>query len=359
MAKTKNETSRVPRGVKRAGDDRAAPVRASFIDVMKARGVEAVPAGEWHCEIKYDGYRAVSVINGDDIQLWSRARQRLTEDYPGVVAALRRLQCRSAVLDGEIVAVDEQGRSRFELLQARGDPAMSRPIVYFVFDVLQRDGVLLVQEPIERRREHLAALLRTAKGAVQLSPVVDTRPAHLLEAARKLGLEGIIAKRFGSRYEPGLRSGAWLKCKVVAEQEFVIGGFTEPRRSRTGFGAILVGYYENGRLVYAGKVGSGFDAALLRGLHAEFRRRKAPACPFVNLPQARKPRFGSGLTAAVMRHVTWVRPEMVAQVKFAEWTRDGMLRQPVFLGLRTDKPAKAVRREAGPVSQETPATGRV
>jgi bifunctional non-homologous end joining protein LigD len=170
-------------------------------------------------------------------------------------------------------------------------------------------------------------------------------PENFLEAAREQGLEGIIAKRPGSFYEPERRSGAWLKCKVHAEQEFVIGGFTAPQRSRPFFGAILVGYYERGRLLYAGKVGTGFDYAQLKSLHAQFLQRTCAECPFANLPMERRPRFSAGMTRTEMRKVTWTKPDLVAQVKFAEWTDDGVLRQPVFLGLRTDKAAKAVHRE--------------
>ncbi len=170
-----------------------------------------------------------------------------------------------------------------------------------------------------------------------------------MQAARRQGLEGIVAKRPGSVYESDRRSGAWLKCKVHGEQEFVIGGFTPPQRSRQYFGAILIGYYQRGKLLYAGKVGTGFNQRLLESLHAEFMKRRRPDCPFANLPMERKPRFGTGMTRGEMGKVTWLKPELVGQVKFAEWTHDGILRQPVFLGLRKDKAAKDVRREAGAV----------
>ena len=161
-------------------------------------------------------------------------------------------------------------------------------------------------------------------------------------------MEGIVVKQLGSVYQPGKRSGLWLKCKVIAEQEFVIGGFTQPQNSRQYFGAILVGYYQDGELLYAGKVGTGFDRALLESLHAKFTARALTRCPFSNLPIAKKPRFGNGMTAAEMRKVSWIKPDLVAQIKFAEWTHDGLLRQPVFLGLRKDKKAKEVVREVAP-----------
>ena len=215
---------------------------------------------------------------------------------------------------------------------------------------MQHDGRDLCRWPIERRQELLGALLKGRSGAVQLSPTFETPPADLLLSARKQGLEGIIAKKPGSFYEPGRRSGAWLKCKVLGEQEFVIGGFTPPQRSREFFGALLVGYFDQGRLLYAGKAGTGFDHDSLRSLHATFLKRARARTPFANLPMTRKSRFGTGMDAGEMKNVTWIRPDLVAQVRFAEWTDDGLLRQPVFLGLRTDKPAKQVRQEAGPVS---------
>lgn len=315
---------------------------------MKAVSVTSVPAGHWRSEIKLDGYRAIAVLNADSVTLWSRNRKSLAADYPEVVAALKRVRCTNAVLDGEIVALDMKGRSRFQLLQGR-DATGTRPkIVYYVFDLLHLNGRSLLAAPIEERQRALAALVDGKSRTLQLSPVFEVEPATLLEAARQHGLEGIVAKRAGSRYEPDRRSGSWLKCKVCGEQEFVIGGFTPPKSSRLHFGAILVGYYEGAKLLYAGKVGTGFDYAGLKALHDELRGRICESCPFANLPTPRKPRFGLGMTASVMREVTWVKPELVCQVRFAEWTDDGLLRQPVFLGLREDKAAREVRREAAP-----------
>ncbi len=317
---------------------------------MKALAVDAVPDdASWLCEIKYDGYRAIALLDRGRGELWSRTRKPMHADYPEIVAALAGLKCRSAVLDGEIVALDAHGRSRFQLLQGRDLAGGKRPvIVYFVFDILQHDGRDVHRLPIEQRKELLGTLFNRHSATVQLSPTFQIAPADLLLSARKQGLEGIIAKKPGSLYEPGRRSGAWLKCKVLGEQEFVIGGFTPPQRSREFFGALLVGYYEKGKLLYAGKVGTGFDRRLLQSLHTAFRRRPRATCPFANLPLTRKSRFGTGMTAGEMKKVTWMRPDLVAQVRFAEWTDDGLLRQPVFLGLRKDKPAKQVHREAGP-----------
>lgn len=317
---------------------------AKFIPVMKALLVDKVPAGRWRLEIKLDGFRAVAVINHGEVELWSRNRKPLTDHYPEVIEALKGIPCANAVIDGEIVALDAQGRSRFQLLQNRG--AGPRPrIVYYVFDLLHHDGRSLIASPIEERQLALEVLVGKGSDALRFSPVFEIEPDALMGEVRKKGLEGIIAKAPGSKYEPDRRSGAWLKCKIHGQQEFVIGGFTPPKNSRPYFGALLIGYYRDGELLYAGKVGSGFDRNKLAALHREFTRRKIPSCPFTNLPSPRKPRFGTGMTASVMKEVTWVRPELVAEVQFTEWTADGSLRHPVFLGLRDDKRAKDVVRE--------------
>lgn len=334
------------RPTKARGDD-GRGFAATFIEPMKAQGVEAPPAGAWHCEIKYDGYRAVAVLNGGRAELWSRNQKPLSAEYSTITAALGKLKCRAAVLDGEVVALDAQGRSRFQLLQGHGNAVSPPRLVYYIFDLLFLDGKSWRAAPIEERRSALAKLLgRRPPAPLQLSPVFLTEPADLMVQAERQGLEGIIAKRPGSSYESGRRSGAWVKCKIRPEQEFVIGGFSPPQRSRPSLGAILVGYYAASKLTYAGKVGSGFSHALLGSLHAQLMRRRVARCPFANLPMARKPRYGQGMTAAEMRKMTWVAPVLVAQVKFAEWTDDGLLRQPVFLGLRKDKAAKEVLREA-------------
>lgn len=327
---------------------------------MKALSVDTVPDGTWRLEVKLDGYRAIALLNDGEVELWSRNRKLLTADYPEVVEALKKIRCTNATIDGEIVALDPEGRSRFQLLQGRSVSGERPPIVYYVFDLLHRDGRSLLDTPIEARQEALAALLdgksksksetrsKSEADTLRFSPVFEMKPAALLEAVRRQGLEGIVAKLPGSLYEPDRRSGAWLKCKVHGEQEFVIGAFTPPKNSRPHFGAILIGYYDGKKLLYAGKVGSGFDHALLKSLHAQFRARRIAACPFANLPMMRRPRFGLGMTATAMRSVTWVKPELVCQVRFTEWTADGMLRHPVFLGLRKDKAAREVVREAAP-----------
>jgi bifunctional non-homologous end joining protein LigD len=326
---------------------------------MKALGSDAVPTGSWQCEVKFDGFRAVAVLNGAKVELWSRNRNSLSAGFPEIAAELGRLRCRNAVLDGEIVALDEEGRSRFQLLQNREDGRSESPLVYFVFDIMHRDGTSLLQLPLAGRRKILEELMRRPSPHVQLSPSFHIDPAALFEVARSKGLEGIVVKKPDSPYEPGRRSGAWLKCKVLAEQEFVVGGFTRPRNSREHFGAILVGYHEGRRLLYAGKVGTGFSAKQLSSLHGTFSAKRTATCPFDNLPMERRPRHGTGMTRSEMGSVTWLRPTLVAQIKFAEWTDEGLLRQPVFLGLRDDKAAAGVRREAGPIGRRKPRQARL
>jgi bifunctional non-homologous end joining protein LigD len=333
----------------RRGKSVAALEPARFIPPMKALSVDQVPSGKWRLEIKLDGYRAEAVINHGAVELWSRNHKLLTADYPEVVTALEALRCENAVIDGEVVALDAEGRSRFQLLQGRGLPGARPHIVYYAFDLLHLDGQSLVDRPIEERQDALKQLVPKTHPLLRSSPVFEMAPEKLLEAVRQQGLEGVIAKRPGSLYEPDRRSGTWLKCKVHGEQEFVIGGYTPPKNTRPYFGALLVGYYHRGDLIYAGKVGSGYNHALLKSLYGEFQKRRLDACPFANLPTPRRPRFGTGMTAGEMRKVTWVKPELVCQVRFTEWTSDGLLRHPVFLGLRRDKSARDVVRETAPI----------
>ena len=319
---------------------------------MKALGVDQIPSGAWHSEIKFDGYRALGIVQrGRAPQLWSRNEKPLDPAYPEIVAALAKLKCRDAILDGEIVALDARGRSHFQLLQQRGISEARPPICYYVFDLLRLDGRSYVNEPFERRRAALEKLLGKPPAGVRLSVAFNVAPADLFEQARKLGLEGIVAKAAGSLYEVGRRSGAWLKCRISSEQEFVIGGFTPPDGSRRYFGALLLGYYQGKDLLYAGKVGTGFDGPRLAEMHARMVARTRPTCPFANLPATGRSRFGQTMNASAMSRVTWLRPEIVGQVRFSEWTSDGRLRHPVFVGLRKDKPARDVVREA-PAAKE-------
>jgi bifunctional non-homologous end joining protein LigD len=243
------------------------------------------------------------------------------------------------------VALDEKGRSSFQALQGFDMGQERPPIVFYAFDLLQLNGKDLRNLPIEERKAKLEELLKKPPGVIRYSASFTKHIEELLDRARRLGLEGLMGKRSGSRYEAGKRTGAWVKIKLHQEQEFVIGGYTEPEGARKHFGALLVGFYEGKELKFAGRVGTGFSEKLLRWLYLELNKIRVNECPFFNLPAAGRSRWDQKLTAAEMKRCHWVKPTMVCQVKFTEWTRDDRLRQPVFLGIREDKNANEVVRE--------------
>jgi bifunctional non-homologous end joining protein LigD len=319
----------------------------AFIAPMKPLLVDELPSdtAQWLYEIKFDGYRALALKGGEVAELWSASKKPL--DFPGVAAAFAALPCESAVLDGEVVALDEQGRPSFQLLQNAADAARTNTICCYVFDLLELERRDLRKLPAVERKALLAQLLegQPPGGLLRFSASLEGEPSRLVSEVRKLGLEGLLAKRRDSIYETGRRSSNWQKFRLLSDQEFVIGGYTEPDGTRKHFGALLVGYYEGGKLMFAAKVGTGFSAALLQKLHAQFQPLRRKACPFVNLPTASPGRWGAGITAAKMRSCTWLEPELICQVRFSEWTFEGGLRQPVFLGLRDDKSPNSVVRE--------------
>jgi bifunctional non-homologous end joining protein LigD len=204
------------------------------------------------------------------------------------------------------------------------------PIVFYAFDLLWLNGKDLRNSPIEERKAKLEELLKKPPGIIRYSVSFKKDVEELFSRAQEFGLEGLIGKRFGSRYEAGKRSGAWIKLKLHQEQEFVIGGYTEPEGARKYFGALLVGVYEGQRLKFSGRVGTGFSEKLLRSLYLELNKIRINECPFFNLPATDRSRWERGLTAAEMKCCHWVKPAMVCQTKFTEWTRDDRLRQPVF-----------------------------
>lgn len=343
------------RTVKKSGNVPCAPAginklpraKAEFVPPMKCELVKELPKGqEWIYEIKFDGVRALTVKTKRTLSLISRSAKDLTEKYPPVVDALHDFPCSEAVLDGEIVAVDEQGRSSFQLLQDYHMPGHKKPpILYYVFDLLNLNGRDLKSLPLMKRKEMLKELLAPISETVLFSASIEANSERVFKAMKARGLEGLIAKRRDSKYEPGRRSGAWVKYKWSREQEFVIGGYTPPKGSRPYFGAILVGFYEGDKLMFASKVGTGFDRERLESLHKQFKKLERHDCPFANLPTKRASERSLGITAAQMKRCTWIEPRLVAQIRFSEWTRDGHLRQPVFLGLREDKKPREVVRE--------------
>jgi len=307
--------------------------------------VEAPPAGAWQFEIKFDGFRAIAFRDHTGTRLLSRNKKDFAERFPEVFRAVEGLDVEEVILDGEIVALDERGRSSFQLLQAYNLGEKQPPILYYVFDLLWLNGRDLRGEPLHVRQAELKRWLDDRSGVIRISDTLGGEVDALLEQTRKLGLEGLIGKQRESVYEAGKRSGRWIKLKIHQEQEFVIGGYTPPGGSRSHFGALLVGVYEDAKLKFAGKVGTGFNTRLLASLHAQFKKLATAKCPFVDLPETRPARHATRVTAAEMKRCHWLKPELVGQLKFTEWTRDDRLRHPVFLGLREDKSAREVVRE--------------
>jgi bifunctional non-homologous end joining protein LigD len=319
------------------------------IDPMKAMLADRPPRGEeWLFEVKWDGVRAIAFVEREEVRLQSRSGLRCERQYPEIAVIHHHIAADNAILDGEIAVLDEKGVSQFHLIQPRianADPnsvahlVRSTPVVYFVFDLLYLDGYDLRNVDLARRRELLEAVV--APGPVlRISEAFPGAGSEMLDAARETGLEGIIAKRASSCYE-SRRSREWLKIKIVSQQEFVIGGFTEPQGDRDYFGALVLGLHEDGKLRWVGNVGTGFDQKTLTSLYAKLSARIVPKCPFAERP---KPDRG----------MTWVKPELVAQVKFANWTQDHRLRAPVFLGLRDDVPAGEVAPEEGLLTPAIP-----
>jgi bifunctional non-homologous end joining protein LigD len=321
--------------------------KARFIEPMKARLVENPPAtGDWIYELKFDGIRLIVVKTGEKVSLLSRNENELGGRFPEIVEAVKNLPASECVIDGEVVAVDEEGRSSFQLLQAREMEGRKSPVYLYAFDLLQLDGKSLISFPLEARKSVLNQLCAGAGDPIRYSSNIGGDAKALLDEVKRRGLEGIIGKQRNSTYEPGRRSGTWIKLKCVNEQEFVIGGYTPPEGSRKHFGAILVGYHnKDKKLVFAGKVGTGFTAKSLSMLHKKFRSQERSDCPFADLPSKQNGQWVLGITPSMMRKIHWVTPVYVCEIKFAEWTRDKKLRAPVFVGLREDKRPSEVIRE--------------
>jgi bifunctional non-homologous end joining protein LigD len=296
--------------------------------------VETAPEGdEWLHEQKFDGYRIIAHREARRVTLLSRRWKDWTDSFPSVAAAVTALPVRRVILDGEVAVLMPDGRTSFQALQ-NAFGASGANVVYFVFDLLAVDDEDLRAQPLEERKARLRALIARAGGGIlRYSDHVVGGGRRFFELACKTGLEGIVSKRRTAPYQPG-RGPSWVKTKCLLRQELVIGGFTEPEGSRGGFGALLVGYHEGGRLVYAGKVGTGYTHKLLSELRARLDPLVQRACPFEPEP----PRAWTG----PRRH--WVKPVLVGEVAFSEWTADGRLRHPSFQGLRADKrPADVIR----------------
>ncbi|MBL9168400.1 MAG: non-homologous end-joining DNA ligase [Verrucomicrobiales bacterium] len=317
---------------------------ASFIPPMLAKPLKAVPQGEWFYELKFDGYRALILKQGDQIQLLSRNEKDLAIRFSEIAEAAKSIRAEEAIIDGELVALDERGHSSFRLLQSYAIGTQSPPLAYYAFDLLELEGKSLRDQPIEVRKATLKELIPPS-GMIHYSPSLGGDASLLLKEMRKHRLEGVIGKRVGSRYEPGTRSGTWIKLKITQSQEVVIGGYTDPQGTRPHFGSLLTGVHRAGKLIFSGKVGTGFDDAVLELLKAKMDALSTARCPFVNLPEKHRGRYGQGITPSEMKRCHWVKPSLVCQVTFHEWTRDSKMRHPAFLGLRDDKNARDVVRE--------------
>lgn len=312
-----------------------------FIKPMMARPADRLPSGaDWLYELKLDGYRALVMKKRGAVTLFSRRGNNLNVKFRAVATAFSFLPD-NTIIDGELVVLDEQGKPSFSALQnSRFTPAA---LYFYVFDLLAYEGKDLRKLPLLERRALLETyVLKGMRDPVRLSAVFDATPNKLIAAAKKTGLEGVIAKRAGSRYESGERSGAWVKFKTNQGQELVIGGY---KPGTNGFEYLLVGYYEAKDLIFLAKIRNGFTPVLRREVARNFAGLKSSECPFANLPEPANARRGEAITADVMKKIQWLRPKLVAQIEYTEWTKGNHLRHSRFIALRDDKRASEVVKE--------------
>lgn len=319
--------------MKRSGHQKAKTRMAGFIEPQLAYLVSEPPRGkDWIHETKFDGYRIQAVLHDGTCKLRTRTGQDWSSKYPSITNVLAKSSLKETILDGEVVALDEKGHSHFQLLQnAMRDESESK-LYYYVFDCLVDNGDDLRDLSLEERKARLKKILKPlARSHVRYVESLNISGQEFLEASCAEGLEGIVSKKIDNPYESG-RIETWVKAKCHQRQEFVIVGYTDPQGQRQGFGALLLGVYEGKQLRYVGKVGTGFNVTKIRGLLDKLE-------PLVQ----KKPAFKDDIPAS--RGVHWVAPELIAEVSFAGWTNDQMLRSPVYQGLREDKPAQEVHIE--------------
>ncbi len=284
---------------------------------------------DWFFEIKWDGFRAIADANLSHVELYSRNAISFNDKFVPVVSALKKLKLK-AVLDGEVVVLDKKGKSHFQLLQNYQETGIGQ-LTYYVFDILSLNGKNLTHLPLSDRKKILKKILPNNK-IIKYSDHVQDQGIKFFRTAEKMNIEGIIAKDATSPYRPGKRTLEWQKIKIHMQQEAVIGGFTEPRGSRKKFGALVLGVYEKDKLVYIGHTGGGFNEQSLKDIYNKLKPLAQKQSPFIDVPKTNS-------------LVTWVKPKLVCEVTFAEWTSDGHMRQPIYLGLRLDKKAKEVKKE--------------
>jgi bifunctional non-homologous end joining protein LigD len=314
--------------------------RLSFIEPMLAKPVSALPedARQWLYEIKLDGYRCLGLRNEKGVRLYSRNKNVLNSRFPKIAAAMERLEP-AMMTDGEIVALDQAGRPSFNILQNHRSTA--EHIYYYVFDLLIYKGKSLLRVPLEQRRELLKSAIEPLPETIRLSENFAGEAKEIAATAEQLGVEGVIAKRRNSAYEPGERSGAWVKYRINQGQELVIGGYLPGPQY---FDSLLAGYYRSNKLLFIGKIRNGFVPRVRRELFERLEQLRTDVCPFANLPEPKTARRGKAITKEVMKECVWVKPKLVAQVEFTEWTDADHLRHARFVGLRDDKNPREVRR---------------
>src|SRR5271166_1450491 len=325
-----------------AGSRRAeATALPGWIKPQLTELVDAAPEGDtWLHELKFDGYRMHARLDRGAVRLLTRTGLDWTPKYPAIATAVASLPTRQAYLDGELCGVRSDGTTSFSLIQNASDTGNGDALVFFLFDLLHLDGEALSPRPLTERKERLRALLSGAGSPLQFSDHQTGRGRAFYDHVCALKLEGIVSKRADAPYAPGNR-GLWLKVKCLNREEFVVVGWTDPEGARPWLGALLLAYYDpDGRLIYAGRAGTGIGHAELERLWRRLQPLASSEMP-LDVPPPRTSRFGSPL---VLSRVHWVRPELVAEVKFLAWTEDNLLRQVVYEGLREDKPAAEVRR---------------
>ena len=294
----------------------------------------------WLYELKLDGFRAVAFKSNGKVFIKSRNDKDFNSRFPSIVKALAALPDET-IIDGEIVALDGGGKPSFNALQNYS--SSKTPLLYYAFDVMMLSGKNVMDEPLTRRRELLEQkILAKLAEPVRYSPELNAGLSDLIDSVKEQGFEGLVAKRRDSKYEPGQRSGAWAKMRVNLGQEFVIGGYTVGGRT---FDALIFGYYEDRNLIYVARTRNGFTPSTRESLLKQMCKLEIKTCPFRNLPEPRGGRWGQGLTAEKMKNCVWVKPELVGQFEFAEWTPDNHLRHSRFVGIRDDKRPTEVRRE--------------